>query len=560
MFSYISFAIRYLFWLLRNAIRRLRPAPDYVQFTLAGEYPDVPQPVGNFIQRRLQRPKISLLELGEHFRMICEDPRPKGVILHLRSLALSLAQLDTLRQMVAELRAAGKRVVAWSYRYDMGSYYLACAADEIILLPGGDIHPFGLQREYVFLADALARVGIQADILPISPYKSAGDSFSRSEMSNEVREMGNWLIDAAYDEIVAAISTGRDLDEKGARELIDATPFTDLDAHQIGAVDHILGEEALCQHLGEEQKPATILTWERALKLLRLRRLTRPGKHIALMSIEGMILDGHSQQPPIKPPIPIPLLMDKRAGDQSVVNVTRQLAMDKRAASVVVYINSRGGSATASESMRLALQDLAKRKPVIVVMGSVAASGGYWISTTGEHIIAQPNSITGSIGVLLGKLVNRGLLDRLAINREVISRGESVRLYDTESAFNEDDRQKVKQILQRIYDLFLERVANSREMSISEVDDIARGRVWTGRQALVNGLIDDVGGLQVAIDKARVLGGLKERPALRMYFPGRSTIPPISPPTEALSYVIEGIRFINQTNVLCLCPLYWEEM
>ncbi len=558
MLKYPLYAIRYIFWLLTNLRRRIGKAPDYVVFTLEGEYSELPQPAGNLIMRQLRPPKISLQELAEQFRIVAGDPRVRGVLLHLRPLAMPLAQLDALRDVIAELRAAGKRVVAWSYTYDTATYYLACAADEILLLPSGTIAPLGLHRQYTFIAEALERVGVKADIVQITPYKTAADMFTRSQMSDEARAMANWLADAAYDEIAKAIADGRKIDTETAKVMIDKTPCTDLKAKEMGVVDGLLSEDDLPTHLQDGDQPARLVPWDAARGRLFRRPLAHPGKYVALMSIEGMIVDGHSQRPPIEPPIPIPLVFDDRAGDMSVVQAARQIISDKRAAAVVVYVDSGGGSSTASESMRLALEKIAAQKPLVVVMGPMAASGGYWVATPGKVILAQPNTITGSIGVISGKFADAGLIEKLLVKQESISRGKNARLYAPEEPFSDEERALVWENIQRIYDLFLERVAASRGMEREAVEAISGGRVWTGRQALENGLVDELGGLEQAFAKARKLAGLHERAPVHIFVPDKQYLPPVPEPAAALKYALDGLSVFNRGVPFCVCPLIWD--
>jgi protease IV len=554
MVGYLFYVVGSLFRAVGNALRRMMRAPDFVVFTLEGPYPELKQPPGNLLQRILRPPRPSLQELAEQVRTVARDPRTRGVVLHLRPLGMPRARLDTLRDLIGELRRAGKRVVAWSTSYDEGTYYVACAADEVLLLPGGTLAPLGLRRGQVYLADALERIGLRADVLQISPYKSAGDILSRREMSDEVREMTNWLLDGTYVEVVQAIAQGRGLDEDGAKALIDHTPCTDLQAKERGAIDEILSEEELPAYLQPGGRPPSLMPWQQAARRLLRRRLPRPGRYVALVSIEGMIVDGQSQQPPVEPPIPLPLVADRRAGDLSVVPVVRRVTADRRAAAVVLYVDSRGGSATASESMRAALARLAAKKPLVVAMGDVAASGGYWVSTPGRTLIAQPNTITGSIGVLLARVRNAGLLDNLLVKREVIARGESALIDDLDHRLTEGEREKLWQYIERIYDLFLDRVADSRRMAREAVDAVGAGRVWTGRQALAHGLIDELGGLEQALGKARRLGGLSEDAPVRMMVPTAKPVAPLPDTAAALHHLVEGIRLLIGPTPLCIYP------
>jgi protease-4 len=559
MLAKLIYAIRTLLRGFRNLLRRMKRPAEYVLFTLDGSYPELPVPPGSWWQRFFTKPPLSLHELGERFRRVGHDPRVKGVVLHLRPLAMPMAQLQTLRGFIGELKAKGKRVVAWSYSYDTANYFVACAADEILMQHDGLISPLGLKFNYYFLSEALERVGLKFDAVQITPFKSAPDIFIRKSMSDEVRQMSNWLADSLFGELVQGIAEGRRMREADAKALVDQSPFIDLKAIQANAIDGLLSEEELPEHLGSNGAVAKISSWELAVKRLQLRPLKRPGKYIAMMRIEGDIVDGKSQRPPIKPPILIPFLTRERAGDLSVVQDARRVLRDKSAAALVVYVDSGGGSATASEAMSAALRQVAKIKPVIICMGPVAGSGGYYVATPGQWIIAQPTTITGSIGVVWGKMINAGLLGKLSFNKEIVSRGEHIKLLDTSRPYNDEERTWVRGFIERVYDVFLDRVCQSRKMTRDAVDAIGGGRVWTGRQALKNGLIDQLGGLQEAYAKARELANLDAKTAIHEVRSQKGNLPPIAQPTAILEYAIAGARIFNSANALLISTLTPEE-
>lgn len=558
MLAYPIYVLKSLFWNLGKLRRRFGKGPETLILTLSGDYPQIPPPPANFILAYFRPPKINILQLGEQFHRVAADPRVQTVILHLRLLEMPLAKLDILRAYIDELRNAGKRVVTWSYRYGLSEYYLACGTDEILLLPGGEIGPMGIAREYLFLAETFEQVGVQADFVQISPYKTAPDMFTRQEMSQQAREMSEWLAEATWDELVQAIGMGRNLEEEQVRRFLDETPCTDLQAQERGLVDALLSEDDLPVHLGSAEKPATLTPWNAAQGRLPRKPPRKPGKYVALMGIEGLIMDGSSAQPPIEPPLPIPLpfVLDQRAGDLSITQLARRVLQDRRAAALVVYIDSRGGSATASESMAAALAKVAAQKPLLVVMGPVAASGGYYVATPGQRIFAQPNTITGSIGVFAGKFAAGGLLEKLFLHRELVTRGEAALFYDPGQPWSEAQRARVWQSVQRSYSLFLDRVAASREMENASVDSLGGGRVWTGRQALANGLVDEIGGLDQALQKARQLAGLRADAPARLFFPEKEPVPPVADPAKAIRYALDGIRLLGG-RAMCLLP--WVE-
>ncbi len=527
--------------------------PDYVIFVLESGLPTLPDPPGPFWQRFVSQPRLSVKELGERFDAIARDTRTKGVILHLRPVPMAMATLQDLRELVSKLRASGKRVIAWAPFYTTGTYYLACACDEIVLMPAGLVRPLGFSSTGVFLADALARVGIKADFIQISPYKSAADPLTKSEMSSEYREQLTWLLDSNHKELVRAVGEGRRIEIDAAAKLVDSSPYTDAAALETHVVDALLPEEQLPDRLGADGSHARIATWDQARRRLRsLRPTTGRGKYVAIMRIEGTIIDGRSGRLPIQPPIDVPIVGEERAGDLSVVALARQIAADKRAAAAVLYVNSRGGSATASEAMRQALELIAKRKPLVIAMGPVAGSGGYLVATPGRWIVARPGTLTGSIGVLTGKLVTAGMFSKLLVNRETVAFGNHVTLEGDDDSFTDEERKIVRGEIDRTYELFLEAVGTSRKMTRDEVHPIAAGRVWTGSQALERKLVDELGGLETAVRKARSLAGLPERVPVREVRASRRPVPPQAMPSAAawIGYVLEGIGLLSRAPSL----------
>ena len=547
----LLYPFRYLWWLIRRIRAAVGKPPEYVLFVLEAELPALPDPPRPFWQRFTGPPRLSLKELGERFDAIAGDQRIKGVVLHLRPAPMPMAALQDLRELVARLRKAHKRVVAWAPFYTTGTYYIACACDEILLLPSGSVQPLGFSDTRVFLKDGLARAGLSADFVQVSPYKSAADPLTKSEMSPELREQVTWLLESNHAELVDAIMASRLLDADGARRLIDGSPYGDDAALDRHVVDGVVAEEDLPHHLS-----AGVGTWERArAKLAAPPPRLRLGRYVAVMRIEGVIVDGRSGRLPFKPPIGLPLLGDERAGDLTVVQAARQIAADKRAAAAVLYVNSRGGSSTASEAMRQALNAIAARKPLVVVMGPVAASGGYWVSTPGSWIVARPGTLTGSIGVLSGKIVTGGVFSRLTLNRETVAFGEHATLENDERAFSEAERAIVRGEVDRIYRIFLDHVSRARKMPVDQVDGIAAGRVWTGRQALERRLVDEMGGLGAGVGKARSLAGLPaDAPAREIHPPKRALAPAAAPASSAawLGYLLEGVTLLNRAPALAV--------
>ena len=553
----LLFPFRYLWWLIGSLRARLGRPPDYVTFLIEENMPALPDPPVPPWQRFFRRQRMSMRELGRRFEAIEKDRRIKGVVLHLRPVPMSLALLQDMRELVARLRKSGKRVIAWAPFYTTGTYYLACACDEILLLPTGIVQPLGLSSTGMFLAQGLARVGIQADFVQVSPYKTAADVLTKSKMSDEMREQIRWLLKSEHDQIAEAIREGRQLDADGALQVIDGSPYTDEQAVARKVVDAVLPEEQLPQRLSSGAE-VRIGDWDQAR-----RHMSRPaprlrfGSYVAIIRIQGTIIDGRSGRPPVAPPVEIPIVGDPRAGDLTVVQVARQVAADRRAAAAVVYVDSRGGSVTASEAMRQALVVVAAKKPVVVAMGPVAGSGGYWVATPGRWIVARPGTLTGSIGVLTGKLVTGGLWAKLLVNRETVAEGRHALMEGDEKPYTAEERQIVQSMIDRAYGMFLDVVASARGVTRGDVEPIAGGKVWTGAQALERKLVDELGGLDAALAKARSLAGLPDTAlAFEVHPPKRALAPQTLPTAAALAgYLLEGVTLFNRTPVHALTEL-----
>jgi protease IV len=558
----VLYPFRYVRWFFANFRRALGKSPDFVMFLIESDLPTLPDPPLPRWQRFFSKPSLSVREIGERFDLIARDRGTKGVVLHLRPVHMSMATLQDLRELVSKLRAAGKRVVAWAPFYTTGTYYLACACNEILMMPTGSVQPLGFATTGMFLADALSRFGVEADFIPISPYKSAADVLTKSQMSNELREQITWLLESQHNELLAGIAEGRHIDEKAASALVDASPYADDAALDKHVVDGILAEEDLPDHLGRDASPVSITTWDQARRRLKTPAPTSGrGKYVAILRIDGTIIDGRSGRLPVQPPIDLPLVGDARAGDITVVQLARLVAADKRAAAAVLYVNSRGGSATASEAMRQALEQINARKPLVVAMGPIAGSAGYWVATPGRWIVARPGTLTGSIGVLTGKLVTGGMFAKLNVHRETISFGKHVTMGSDERPYSKEERQIVKGEVERIYELFLDVVGRARGMTREHLHPIAAGRVWTGRQAFERQLVDELGGIDAAVRKARSLAGLQENaPAHEVRAP-RRMIPPQAAAGAAgyIGWLLEGVALLNRAPALAVMNFITEE-
>ena len=437
------FALRYLLWLLGNLRQRLKKPPDYVVFILEGEFPELKAPRAGFFRRRLfPSAQFSLQELGEQFKALQQDHRVIG-----RGAPL----WPSWTCPRPRLRPCGSSSPTCARRASGSSPGPPATTTpgttwppqptKFCCRPEARQAPVGLHGAAVFLGDALKEVGVQADFIRISPYKTAADPLMRSSMSDEAREMSNWLADAHFQELVGAIAGGRGIDEAAARSLVDAAPYTDLRAMEAGVVDRLVSEEDLPEYLGaklrDDDKPARLANWDMPRNpscCVHRRSLEEAATSPSFASRAPSSTAAAGSRPSN---LPCPRPSSSTSGPATCRSCSKPAGPwpINRAAAVVLYVDSPGGSASASEAMASALQKLAAKKPLVAVMGPVAASGGYYVSTACPvDNVARPGSVTGSIGVLAGKMVLSGLLDKLLLGRESVNRGLHADLEASETA------------------------------------------------------------------------------------------------------------------------------
>ena len=559
LISNLIYIIRSLLILVGNALKSGFHPPDYVIFTLHGSYPDLRQPPLPFLQKKM-RPYIkSLQELEHEFKLIAKNPQVKGVIFHLGSLSLPMSQIQALMQMIRDLQNSGKEVITWATIYNTHSFLLATAGNRILLQEGGVVYTLGFASRQLYMKNALDWSGIEFDVINTSPYKSAMDQLTRTDMSEEVREMTNWLMDSYYQQFIRAIAQNRGMGEDEVQSLIEKTPLYGEKAEKSGAVDGIVSAENLPEFLGGKDKPARLASWDECGKGFRRPLPPRPGKYIAVLRVQGNIVDGKSLHPPARPPLPFPFLFSEQTGDLTFVQQARRVLRDRRARAVLLYIESRGGSAAASEAITSILKKISARKPLVAMMGSIAGSGGYYVATPASHIVAQSATLTGSIGVIVAKLVNSQLLERLLLNRETIRRGQNDLFGSPEAPFTQEEREKARELINDIYELFIRRVGDSRNLDFDALEQVGGGKVWTGEQAQEHGLVDELGGLETALSKLRSLSGLPENtPLVETFYPRRKIAPA---PTIAgwIELAFDNLTRLQKSQALLAGPLYFHQ-
>ncbi len=535
-------------WLLRRRV-------DYVWIELSGALPEFAA-APPWWQRRFlgAREPASMHGLRRKLQRIAADPQAAGVLLKIDGLAAGWATLQSLRDELAHFRTSGKRTIAYLLTPDMAGYYAACAADEILIPPSAFLMITGLRAEVQFLKDALAKVGLAAEVEAVSPYKAAGETFVRSDISPENRAQLDRLLDLRFAEIVRAISVARGIDAPAAHAAIDAAPLSGALAIERGLVDGLCYEDELAARLKTGDREPEILDWDAAKRTLRLLPARWQRKLVAVVQVEGTITGGSSRNLPI----PIPLFGGQQAGADSVAQALRQVERNRRVAAVVLYVNSRGGDAFASDLMWREVLRVRKSKPVVVAMGDAAASGGYYIAAPASAILAQPGTLTGSIGVVSLRPIIAGLLERAGVNTVVLSRGAHSGVFSIGQPPSDDERQALRDLIFTSYAEFKQRVCEGRDISEERLEPIAGGRVWLGQEALELGLVDQLGGIPEALLKAQELADLpRDRDApILLARDERDDLPPQPFPAGGLLELWPLLEGTLKTRILAVLP--WD--
>ena len=437
-----------------------------------------------------------------------DDSRVVGLVARVGG-KLPWATMQELRRGVEEF---GKPKIAYAESFgeesgDMTGYVLATAFDEIWLQPGGDLGLLGVATETTFLRGVLDKIGIEPQLEQRYEYKNAADRIMRTEFSDAHHEATNRIAQSVFDDAVDTIARGRGVDAARVRELIDSGPRTAVEAREAGLVDQLGYRDQVYAAARERAGDGAELLFADRWHPRRKPTLPTPRKgHVALVRAHGAIVTGRSRRG----------VMGTQVGSDTIAAALRAVLADDSARALVLHVDSPGGSAVASETMwREVCRVRDAGKPVIVSMGTAAASGGYYISCPADVIVALPGTLTGSIGVFGGKFVVSDLLDRIGAGTGAVAHGQRARMFSTRRGFDDGERERVSVAIDAIYDDFVAKVAEGRHRTVEQIHAIARGRVWTGADALANGLVDELGGLRDAVRIARERAGLPDTAPLR---------------------------------------------
>jgi protease-4 len=500
------------------AVRAARSRPDIpaqavLELRLEGAIPEG-LPAAAPLPALESRTPPAVVEIWRSLRRAAGDPKVRAVWLRPRGLSAGWAKIEELRAAVAAFRQSRKPVYAWLESPGMKEYYLASAADRIILSPEDLLDVKGLRLEALYLKGTLDKLGVQVDIEHAGRYKDAGDVFTRSGMSPETRESLNAVLDGLFERWISAVAAARGMAPAALRGLIDEGPFLAPAALKRRLVDELAHEraalDALRQKAGAVQAP-----------VISLRRYAETGgrarrARVALLVAQGDIVRGSLAG----------VLGDEIGiSPDSIGRQARLIAADPGIRGVILRIDSPGGDAIASDEILEILKRLSQAKPLVISMSDLAASGGYYIAMTGDPIVAHAGTLTGSIGVVYGKVNLAGLYAKLGLSKEILKRGRFADIDSDVQPLTPEARKKLRESIDFIYDGFLRRVADGRKRRREEVAPYAEGRVWLGQDAREKGLIDETGGLDKAIELLRRRAAIQDGQEIQLVvFPGRRTV------------------------------------
>ena len=528
---------------------------SYLEINLNGQLEEY-SPTMPFMQY-FQGPIISLYDTWMNLRKAALDPRIKAVVLKFGILDSDWAKIEELRQAVINFRKSGKPIIAYFEESPEADkeYYLATACNKIILHPLGWLGINGFATYVPFFKGLLDRLGIKAEFEHIEEYKTAYNQFTENGFTPAHQEMLESIYHDIFDRYLKEIASARHKSQEEMRSLLDRGYFQGKEALDAHLVDGLAYEDQLLEILNlKDVKELTKVDNSRYARLESSSLGLNIGRKVALIYATGTILSGEEEVVAL--------------GSQTFIRWLQSATRDKTIAAIIVRIDSPGGSAVGADTIWHELIKARREKPVIISMSGLAGSGGYWMALGGNRIIAQPQTLTGSIGVIAGKFSFEGLMKKLGINIEKVVIGKEADAFTIYREFTPEERKILKDQIKDIYEQFLQRVASARNISTEEANRLGRGRVWTGNQAKNLNLIDDLGGLDLAIDSAKQLAGIspkeevelvvwpKKRSFLDILMGRKAEITSFLTENELIAHLVHLIKSFSRPATWALTP-FW---
>jgi protease-4 len=440
-----------------------------------------------------QMPPLST-EIARAIADAAADESIDGLFLEIEGVGMGWAQTQELRDAIWRFRDEGKPSIAWSEFYGNKEYYLASAAQDVHIAPTGLSMVNGLSMTTMYYAGAFEKFGVKANFEHVGDFKSAVEPYERTGPSPAAAQATNGLLDSIYSQFLSGIALGRGIDTTAAEALVDSLPVTATDAQQAGLIDSLTYRDQV-----EAQLDANLIKVSTYIRDNAEGGWMSRKPKIAVVHAEGTIVSGRGGAG---------LMGGQSVGAQTLNNMLKNVREDKDIVAVVLRVNSPGGSGTASDAIWREVGKTLDEKPLVVSMGDLAASGGYYISMGADQIIAQPGTITGSIGVFGGKINMSGLYQEVGLSLHHYERGARADLLSTTKNFDPEDRARFRTFIEGFYQTFVDKASKGRGMTFDALHKVAQGRVWTGEQALALGLVDQLGGLDLAVRSAASLAGV----------------------------------------------------
>jgi protease-4 len=476
------------------------------------------------------KPPVSLHELITRLRTAAKDENVKAVVILSEGGAFGQAQIEELRQAMEHLKSANKPIYVHSDSLNMGDYALFSGANRISVVPTADLWVVGFHTEGLYLRGLLDKLGVKPDFMHCGDYKSAAEIFMRDQPSKEADEMMNWLLDGIYDTHCNLIAKGRKVPVEQVKKWVDAGPYTADAAKKAGLIDAIEHRQDF-EAMLRKQYGETI-AFDRKYGAPKDEKLDLSSPFALFKILGEMMGGGEKKTEPVKPAVGIVYVdgpIDLGSGDASplggsqgafaseVRKALNKAAEDDNIKAVVLRVDSPGGSAVASEIILDGTRRVKAKKPLVVSMGDVAGSGGYYVACASDTIFADESTITGSIGVVGGKLVTNDMWGKVGVTFKEYQRGKNAAILASSRTFNDEERAKIQSWMNEVYDVFKNHVTTIRGNRLKKpIDELAGGRVYTGRQALELGLIDKIGTLHDAIEFAAAGAKLGENYEVRI--------------------------------------------
>ena len=463
-----------------------------------------------------ERSATTVEEVWNLLHRAAADARISAVLFEPEGVSAGWAKMEEIRADLEQFRKSGKPLIAYLKAPTTREYYMATACSKIYLSPSDLLDVKGLSLETMYFRNTLDKLGVQVDVEHAGKYKDYGDMFVRSSMSPETREVMTDLIDRIFGELINAIARGRNKDAAAVRAAIDDGPFLAAEAKTAGLIDDLRYEDQVLDELKaqlhqSELKKVTGRDYQDSLAAgagvrNRIAWIVGEGSISRGGSITDFDVDGGLESDPFD-------------------RILEKVGKDKDIKGVIVRIDSPGGEVAASDDMWRAMNELRKKKKVVISMSDYAASGGYYMAMSGDPIVAYPATLTGSIGVVFGKPNLHGLYDKLGITKDSVSRGRFARIESDYESLTPEGREKLRHGIDANYEDFLSKVATARKKPVPAIEPIAQGRVWLGSEARANGLVDEIGGLDKAVDMIRSAAGIpKDQEVNLAAYPARRTI------------------------------------